>query len=95
MANPPYSGCVIIMRENQDGISIRAFSWDEKIAAALAGSQPGQIVGMEIPPSPAGLIQSLQAGNPDRTIERQVANRTGAKSVTGIIIDAVMPETAA
>ena len=94
MANPPYSGFVLIARETQDGIGFRAFVWDEKIATAIAQVTTDQVVGGEIPPSPAGFIQTLTGANPSRYFERTVATRTAAKTATGQLIDTAFPETA-
>jgi hypothetical protein len=95
MPNPPYSGVVIVIRENQDGLSTRAYVWDEKIAATLAAVTGDQVVGGEIPPSPSGFVQTLTGANPSRYFERQFTTRTVAKQQTGLLIDSAFPDTAA
>ena len=83
MANPPYSGGVIVLVENQDGIEAKVFHWDEVLS------------GTPIPPLPPGLHHSLFQANPTFTAERMAATRTALKTGIGNYIDQKFPDTAA
>ena len=97
MANPPYSGFVLIAVEGQDGLELEAWAYDEKIATTITemNNNVGSRVGFVVPPSPIGLRETLAAGNPDRYFDRRAANRTTAKTMTSALIDLVFPETTA
>jgi hypothetical protein len=97
MPNPPYSGFVLIARENADGIAFRVWTWDELIADNKDDATGDQVVGMEIPPSPIGFADSLTQARPHPTRHRTftVATRTAAGNRIKQIVDLVCPDTPA
>jgi hypothetical protein len=93
MPNPPYSGFVVVAVETQDGISVRAFAWDDMIAVN-SNTGVGE-VGMEIPPSPVGFLDFLRRAKPTRSWNRHASVRSAAKTYLSQLIDSVMPDTTA
>ena len=71
MAAAPHSGFILVAKETADGILFTVWGWDDLlIEDESQRSAPEQIVGMEIPPSPIGLFQSLTASLPKPTIHK-------------------------
>ena len=89
MPNPPYSGFVLIVRENQDGGNAKCYIFNE-----VAEGSP-------IPRGVAGFETMLYSGldtakvPKDAFVERNFSSRTGLKNGLGVIIDVVLPDTAA
>lgn len=83
MPNPPYSGGVIILKENQDGINARVYHFDEVAA------------GTPIPKGVAGLENMMVAAGVDFHAERMTATRSALKTAFGQYIDAKFPDTPA
>lgn len=83
MANPPYSGGIIILKENQDGIDARVFHWDEVLQ------------GTPIPKGVVGLENSMFNAGVDFVAERMVTTRTALKTAFAQYIDAKFPDTPA
>lgn len=85
MPNPPYSGGVIIIKENQDGLDVRVTHWDDVPA------------GTPIPPSHAGLEHTMFMAQPapSVTIERMPATRSALKTAFAQYVDTKFPDTPA
>jgi hypothetical protein len=93
MANPPYSGTVIIIRESTGGMVAKAYTWEEFIAATAANMQPGQKVGGEIPPSPVGFASTLADASPTRYFEEMCATRAILKTKLSALVDLIFGES--
>lgn len=89
MPNPPYSGGVLVITENQDGFTVKVVHWDEVIQDDGTGH--------DIPPAPAGLIQALLRSVPNPTFYRgrNCATRTTLKAALAQYVDAKFPDSAA
>jgi len=82
MPNPPYSGGIIIIKENQDGINARVFHWDE-----VSNGTP-------IPKGVAGLENLMFNAGVDFVAERMCTTRAALKTAFGQYVDAKFPDTA-
>lgn len=85
MANPPYSGSIIFLVENQDGIEAVVYHWDE-----VASGTP-------IPPAPRGFINDVFNAIPQPSFHtnRQCVSRADLKTKFGQFVDAKFPDTQA
>jgi hypothetical protein len=94
MPNPPYSGLVLIARDTQDGITFRVWTWEELVADNLVDAVNGQVVGLEVPPSPIGFAQSLTQANPPPTRHRAQSVATRGAAVTRFqqLVNLVFPD---
>ena len=83
MPNPPYSGGIVIIKENQDGLDARVYHWDEVVA------------GTPIPKGVAGLDHAMFNNGVDFHAERMCATRTALKTAFSSYIDAKYPDSPA
>lgn len=92
MANPPYTGFVLIARENQDGGNVKVYVYTDVPE------------GSPIPPGGKVLSNVEQAlfngldttKNPkDIFFDRNFPTRAAFKTAFGQLVDLVMPDTAA
>jgi uncharacterized protein YukJ len=89
MANPPYSGFIVIVRENQDGGNAKVYGYVD-----VSEGQP-------IPKGLTALEYSLFSGldtnktPPDKYFDRNFTTRTALKTALGQLVDAMFPDTAA
>jgi len=89
MANPPYSGFILIVRENQDGGNAKVYGYVDVLE------------GQPIPKGVIGLEHSLFSGldtiktPADKYFDRNFTTRTALKTAVGQLIDAMLPDTAA
>ena len=81
MPNPPYSGGVIILKENQDGINVRVYHWDDVTP------------GTPIPKGLGGFEQLMFNSGIDFHAERQPATRAALKTAFSAYVDAKFPDT--
>ena len=89
MANPPYSGFILIARENQDGITAKVYIFSD----VPEGSPiPRNVAGLE-----TSLFNAIDTSKtpPDSFIERSVATRSAFKTAVGQLVDSKFPDTAA
>lgn len=87
MPNPPYSGTVIIIKENQDGLNVKCWNYAE-----IPDGTP-------MPKGPAALESALftamDTSKGDTHIHRMFSTRTATKTGFGQLIDAKFPDTGA
>jgi hypothetical protein len=89
MPNPPYSGFVLIVRENQDGGNAKCYIFNE---VAEGSPVPKGVNGLE-----GALFSGLDTAKvpKDAFVERNFSSRTALKNGLGVIIDVVFPDTTA